>query len=108
MLASSTKSAVELRPEIDEQLYAVDMNTTAALFLNSWNAATTDPTMAITEEEGLITDCIYKWKYFWCLSPMITACRWVLADEVRTRFDVETQSKPFSSDKVRRHICMWS
>lgn len=106
VLAESKKSVTDLKIQIDEHLYAVDVKTTPELFVTSWNAATRDPAMAITEDEGRITVSIFKWKYFWCLGPMITACRHVLADEVRTRFDVAAKASPYVSDKVT-HACMF-
>ena len=98
----SNKRADELKVQIYDHLYDLDTKTGPELFVTSWNATTADPTMKITAEEGRITDCIFKWKYFWCLSPMMAACRHVLAEQIRTRFEVPAKSKPYVPDEVQR------
>ena len=100
VLEENNASAVDLKVEIDPHLYSVDIRIAPELFVTSWNAATTDPTMVITEDEGRIRDSIFKWKYFWCLGPMITTCKQSLAWEIRTHFDTAAKVKPYVSDEV--------
>ena len=96
-----SKTPAELRVDIDEKQHAVDVSLAPKLFVDGWNAATTDPDTVITEEQAKIEDCMYKWKYFWCLAPLIQACRYAFADCMRKQFDVVVKSKPYVSDGVR-------
>ena len=100
VLKESKKSAAQLKVEIDPHLYAVDISIAPELLVTCWNATTTDPSMIITNDEGRIKDCIFKWKYFWCLGPLMTACKQVLAEEIRNRFDTAEKVTPYVSDKV--------
>ena len=94
------KDPPALRVTIDEKQYKIDVNTAPTLFVHYWNEAVTDQQYAITEGEAQITDCLFKWKYFWCIGPLIQACRYSLAKVIREQFDVVTASKPYVSDKV--------
>ena len=95
----TNKSAVALKVDIDERQYKVDV-ASPQLFIKCWNEATTDPAAQITEEAGRITDTMCKWKYFWCLGPLLQACRHVFAESVRHEFDVKVTSKPYVPDAV--------
>lgn len=100
------KTPADLRVTIDEEMYAVDVKIAPKLFVDGWNAATTDPDTVITEEMAKIEDSLFKWKYFWCLAPLIQACRHALADSIAKQFDVVVKSKPYVSDAVRACVCV--
>ena len=94
------KSVGELKVAIDAKQYGVDLDS-PQLFVKCWNEATTDPAAQISEEDGRITDTLYKWKYFWCLGPLLQACRHAFAESVRLQFDIQVPSKPYVPDAVR-------
>ena len=48
----------ELRVDIDEKQHAVDVSLAPKLFVDGWNAATTDPDTVITEQMAKIEDCL--------------------------------------------------
>ena len=49
-----SKTPAELRVDIDEKHHAVDVNIAPKLFVDGWNAATTDPDTVITEQMAKI------------------------------------------------------
>ena len=98
--ANPSKSPVELKEHIDSEQYKVDL-TTPKMFVDCWNDVATSPAFEITEADARIDGIsMYKWKYFWCLGPLLQACRQTFAATVRKTFDVKMPAKPYVPDRV--------
>ena len=95
------KTAVALKEKIDSLQYKVDL-TTPQLFVDCWNNVAGE-SFRITVEEARIEDSMYKWKYFWCLGPLLQVCRQAFAKSVRRTFDVKMTPKPYVPDKEDDH-----
>ena len=100
VVSQPRKKLTDLRVIIDEKQYKVDIKIAPKLFVEAWNEACTDQEHAITQAESQIRDSLFKWKYFWCIGPLIQACRYSFAAAIRKQFDVVSTSKPYISDKV--------
>ena len=66
----ANKSAVDLKVNIDERQYQVDLDS-PQLFIKCWNEVTTDPATQITEEAVLITDTIVRVEVFLVLGAAV-------------------------------------
>ena len=94
-----SKTPADLRVDIDEKQHAVDVNIAPKRFVDGWNAATTDPDTR-HNRAGKNRRLFVQVEIFWCLGPLIQACRFAFADCMRKQFDVMVKSKPYVSDGV--------
>ena len=76
------KTPQDLKVEIDEKQYAVDVYDVPELFKTAWNDAVT----ALYPATMIGTEFVHD-EWFWATGPLIVSCRQAFSAAVREQFD---------------------